>query len=90
MFPSADPPPPNTTTDRVGGEGGGAGCLGVGTQTKSMVNYSLHLAAIHYTAFIIHHMANDMPCKPEQPLSPAGVGEASCHTSHKTNALALT
>lgn len=40
-----------------------------GKQTKSMVNYSPHLAAIHYTAFIIHHMASDMSCKPEQLLS---------------------
>ena len=41
---------------------------GGGTQTKSMVNYSPPLAAIHYTAFIIHHMASDMPRKPEQLL----------------------
>lgn len=33
-----------------------------------MVNYSLPLAAIHYPAFIIHHMASDMPRKPEQLL----------------------
>lgn len=61
---------------------------GGSTQTKSMVNYSPHLAAIHYTAFIIHHMASDMPRKPEQLLSPAG--GASCDTSHKANAVALT
>lgn len=36
-------------------------------------------------------MASDMPCKPEQLLSPpAGVRKASRNSSNKTNALALT
>lgn len=63
---------------------------GGGTQTKSMVNYSPNLPAIHYTACIIYHMASNRPCKPEQLLCPAWVKEASCNTSHKTNAPAVT
>lgn len=40
---------------------------GGGVQTKSMVNYSQDLAAFHFAACFIHHMAGDMPCTPEQP-----------------------
>lgn len=40
---------------------------GGGAQTESVVNYSLNLAAFHFAACFIHHMAGDMPCTPERP-----------------------